>query len=99
MKTLIPILMLATAAVVLGAPEAPKTKGIFSTLKAGQSVNLKNDGAAYSITVYDGDLPTSHTVVEIGENYVVFQDVAGVTETTVPVYSVKSIEKMNLKVE
>ncbi|MEZ6049074.1 MAG: hypothetical protein R3C11_26570 [Planctomycetaceae bacterium] len=99
MKKLIPFFVLVTVAVLFGAQDAPKTKGIFSTLKAGQSVNLKNDGAAYSITVYDGDLPTSHTVVEIGENYVVFQDVAGVTETTVPVYSVKSIEKMNLKVE
>ncbi|QDU80467.1 hypothetical protein Pla110_21970 [Polystyrenella longa] len=99
MKKLITIFVLVGVAVVYGAQEAPKPKGIFSMLTAGQSVDLKNEGAAYTICTYDGDAPTSHTVLEVGEDYVILRDIAGVTETAVSVYSVKSIEKVKLTLE
>lgn len=99
MNKLIPFFVLFAAAVVWGAQEGPKSKGIFTMIKEGQAVDLKDEGAAYSISVYGGDLPTSHTVIEVADDYIVVRDVAGITETALPVYSVKSIVKMNLKVE
>jgi hypothetical protein len=81
------------------AVEAPKKpKGIFSSLKVGQPVNLKDEGTAFSISFIDEPLQLAHTVVEIGDDYVVVQDVAGVMDTLVPVYSLKGIVKTRTKV-
>jgi hypothetical protein len=82
------------------AVEAPKTsKGIFSSLKVGQPVNLKDHGAAYSISFMDDELPLTHTVIEVGGDYVVVRDIAGVTDTVVPVYSLKGIAKTRVKLK
>jgi len=93
---LVVVLAVATA---LGAQNAGKPKGVFSMLKVGQAVGLKDEGAAYSIGFLEPEVLQSHTVIEIGEDYVVLEDIAGVKETTVPVFSVKSIEKVRLKLE
>jgi hypothetical protein len=76
------------------ADEAKSTKGVCSGLKVGQSVSLKDMGSAFSITVFDPELPQSHKVIEIGENFIVVRDIAEVTETTIPIYSVKAIVKV-----
>jgi regulator of RNase E activity RraA len=75
------------------AEDAKGAKGICSGLKVGQSVSLKDEGPAFTITFFEPDLPQSHKVIEIGDNFVVVRDIAGITETTVPVYSVKAIVK------
>jgi hypothetical protein len=86
--------VVVVAAVALGANETKKLKSAFSVLKFGESVSLKDEGSAYSITVFEPDLPQSHKVVEIGDDYVVVRDIAEVTETTIPIYSVKAIVKV-----
>jgi hypothetical protein len=83
----------------LGADEGRKTKGIFSGLKVGQSVSLKDEGSAFTITFFDPDLQQSHKVIEIGSDYVVLRDIAEVTETTIPIYSVKAIIKVKTKAQ
>lgn len=80
-----------------GADEAKKPSGVFSTLKVGQTVTLKDDGTAFSISFLDEEAPLAHKVVEIASDHIVVQDVAGVTETTVPVYAVKSVTKIKTK--
>jgi hypothetical protein len=82
------------------AVEAPKKSNrVFSALKVGQPVNLKDHGAAFSISFMDDGTPLTHTVVEVGEDYVVVQDVAGVTDTIVPVYSLKGVVKTRTKLK
>ena len=49
-------------------------------LKVGQAVNLKDHGAAYSLSFIEPEVPLSHTVVEIGEDYVVVRDIVGADE-------------------
>jgi len=66
-------------------------------LKVGQAVNLKDHGSAYSIGFVEPEVPLGHTVVEIGQDYVVLRDIVAVKETVVPVYSVKAIEKVRVK--
>jgi hypothetical protein len=83
----------------LGADEGRKTKGIFSGLKVGQSVSLKDEGSAFTITFFDPDLQQSHKVIEIGENFIVVRDIAEVSETTVPLYSIKAIVKVRTKAQ
>ncbi len=82
------------------AVEPPKkSKGIFSSLKLGQPVTLKDMGAGYSLSFFEEGLQLTHTVVEIGEDYVVVRDIAGVTDTMVPVYSLKGILRMRTKLK
>ena len=91
------VAVVALVAVAIGADETKKPKSVFSALKVGQSVSLKDEGSALTITFFDPELPQSHKVVEVGENFIVVRDIAGVTETTVPVYAVKSIMKVRTK--
>jgi hypothetical protein len=81
-------------AVTLGADETKNPKGVFSALKVGQSVSLKDEGSAFTITFFEPDLPQSHKVIEIGDNFIVVRDIAEVTDTTILLYSVKAIVKV-----
>ena len=74
--------VVALVAVALGADEIKKPKGIFSGLKVGQSVSLKDEGSAFTITVFDPNYLRAHKVIEIGDNFIVVRDIAEVTETT-----------------
>jgi hypothetical protein len=82
------------------AVEAPrKPKGIFSSLNVGQPVTLNDHGAAFSVSVLDEGLPLTHKVVEVAEDHVIVQDIAGVSETLIPVYSVKGIVRTRTKLK
>lgn len=81
-------------AVALGADESKKPNGIFAAIRVGQSVSLKDEGRAYTITVFEPEIQQSHKIVEIGDNFIVVRDIAEVSETTVPVYSLKAIVKV-----
>ena len=93
------VLLLPVIAVVLltiGAADVPK-KTVFSSLKVGQQVGLKDHGTAFEISFLSEDVPQSHKIIEIGEDFVVLEDVAEVTQTTIPVYSVKAVVRLNVK--
>jgi hypothetical protein len=81
-------------AVTLGADETKNPKGVFSALKVGQSVSLKDEGSACTITLFEPEILQSHKVIEIGDNFIVVRDIAEITETVVPVYSIKSVVKV-----
>jgi len=89
------VLMLGAVAVgTFVRADLPKREaGLFSVLRAGQGVMLKESSGRYEITILDvgpgGRL--SHSVTEVGPDYLVVQDLAEVTETRVPVYSLKAI--------
>lgn len=75
------------------APDHPK--GFLSILKAGQSVDLKEVAGRYEIRSDGGMAMTSHKIVEVGSDYVVVAD-AGVADTRLPVYSIKSFVKFKV---
>jgi hypothetical protein len=88
------VLLCATLAFACLSPEASgqekARKGFLSVLKEGQSVVLKESAGRYEITLMDG----GHKVIEVGPDYVVVEDLAGVTETRIPIYSIKSIARI-----
>ena len=86
--------VIAVVLLTIGAADAPK-KTVFSGLKVGQRVGLKDHGTAFEISVID-DVPQSHKIIEIGEDFVVLEDVAEVTQT-IPVYSLKAIVRLDVK--
>ena len=69
--------------------------GFLSVLKEGQAVTVKDSGGRYEITVMD-DVRLSHRITEVGTDFLVAQDLAGVTTTRIPTYSVKSIVRVKL---
>jgi len=85
-------LILLAITLSLGA-DSEKPRGVFSSLHIGQKVNLNEEGQGFTLVVTGEDLPLSHKVIEIGEDFVVLESVAGV-ETTIPVYAVKSLVRM-----
>jgi hypothetical protein len=90
--------MLALA-VTTGAsqpPEAPR-KTIFSTLKVGQSVTLKDKGPAWEIHTTDDETPLTHKVAEVGEDYIVLHDEPGAVETCIPVTAVRAVVHVRTK--
>ena len=40
--------------------------------------------------------PMPQKIIEIGQDYVVFRDLVGITDTIVPVYSIKSIKVLRV---
>ncbi len=45
----------------------------------------------------DEEVPLGHKIIEIGDDFVVLEDLAEVTQTTIPVYSVKAVVRLNVK--
>lgn len=87
------VLVISTAA---SQPQAAAKKTVFSTLKVGQPVALKDKGHLFEITEMDGDTGT-HTVVEIGDDYIVLRDVAEVIESRIPIYAIKVVVHVKTK--
>jgi len=70
-------------------------KGFLSVLKEGQSVSVKDVGGRYEITVMK-DVKLGQKVIEVGSDYVVVEDAAGVTETRIPIYSIKAVVRLKV---
>jgi hypothetical protein len=72
------------------APAQPR--GVLSVLHVSQQVSLKETSGRFEIGVFEnGPGVLGQKVVELGTDYLVVQDVAGVTETRIPIYSIKAI--------
>lgn len=64
-------------------------KGFLSALREGQGIVLRETAGRYEISLMEG----GHKVVEVGSDYVLVEDISGVTETRIPVYSIKNISR------
>lgn len=73
-------------------------KTFLSPLKEGQTAVVKEVAGRYEITLIK-DVRLTHTVKEIGADYVLFEDALGTTETRVPIYSIKAIIKVKIPKE
>jgi hypothetical protein len=73
-------------------PHDNKGSGVLSVLHPDQPVAVKKAGGRYEITVMPKvPGPLGHQVVEVGSNYLVVQDLVGVTETRIPIWSIKCV--------
>ena len=87
---------LLVLAVVVGSGQAPvAASGFLSVLHADQEVSLTAAAGGYQIGVFtDSPGPLGHKVIEVGADYVVLRDIANVTTTRIPIYSIKAIVTM-----
>jgi hypothetical protein len=85
--------IVAARSVITAAPPAERKEITFlDHLKTGQAVSLTEKDGRYEISVFPPAYqPLGHKVVEIGPDYAVFRDLVGITDTIVPVYSIKAI--------
>ena len=95
-RSIIAVLLCATFAFACLSPAAngqeKGRKSFLSVLKEGQGIVLKEATGRYEITLMEG----GHKVIEIGPDYIVVEDIAGVTETRIPIFSIKSIARIKV---
>ena len=95
-RSIIAVLLCVTLALACLSPAAngqeKGRKGFLSVLKEGQGIVLKEAAGRYEITLMEG----GHKVIEVGPDYVVVEDLAGVTETRIPIFSIKSIARIKV---
>ncbi len=97
-KTLMLALLAAVALGLSGlfstaTPQPPPAarRSVFSTLKIGQAVAVKEKNGLYEVSTMDVDGPMSHKVTEVGDDYLAVRDEAGVTESRIPVTAVRAV--------
>jgi len=74
-------------------PAAPAAGGsVLSVLTRGQHVAIKETAAGFEINSFVGSGNfLGSEVVDVGNDFVVLRDLTGVTETRVPIYSVRAV--------
>jgi hypothetical protein len=68
-----------------------KPEGLFAPLEKGAKVGMKETANGYEISVVPG-VDLGFKITEIGQDYLVLQDAAGLTETRIPIYSIRAIK-------
>ena len=95
-RSIIAVVLCAALALSCLSPEASGQdkgrKGFLSVLKEGQGIVLKEATGRYEITLMEG----GHKIIEVGPDYIVAEDIAGVTEIRISVYSIKSIARIKV---
>lgn len=80
-----------------GQGQEKPPKGFLSVLKVGQPIAVKEAAGRYEIAVIDdAPAPLGYKVIEVGVDFLVVEDVAGITETRIPVYSIKAIVRLKV---
>lgn len=91
---LILVFILAIRAITPGQQPAQQRRDFLSALKVGQSVNVKEVSGRFVLSVIDDGQPLSHKVIEIGSDFVLLEDMAGVREIRVPLYTISSFTRL-----
>ena len=89
------LFMTAITGAIAAQPKENKV-GIFASLDKGQKVSLKETAQGFEIGVFPGVEQLGYTITEIGQDYIVLEDITGVSETRIPVYSIKTIKTIKL---
>ena len=92
---LLAVISLGTLNVTAQAP-SEKRKAFLSALKEGQSVTIKDSAGRYEISTIDGSNLAGHKVTELGADYLVVQDISGINEIHIPVFSIKAITRLKV---
>lgn len=82
---------------VSGQAPIEKQQTFLSVLKEGQPVSIKEVSGRYDITTLEG-VPgvQGHKVLTIGSDYLVVQDISGIHEIHIPMWSIKAIIRVKL---
>lgn len=90
------VTLVAAGARLSSQPPVPQKAGVFSALRVGQAVSLKDKGGLFEVGTVDGADPLTHKVVEVGETHIVVRDGSGQIDTAIPVTSVRAVVHVRL---
>jgi hypothetical protein len=87
--------MIALAA---SAGMAPAERvGALAGLRPGLAIALTEAADRFEISIQpDLPGPLGHEVTAVGDDYVAVKDIAGVTETVIPLFSIKCVKTLRL---
>jgi hypothetical protein len=85
------VLAVGVASVARSEGDGAKPATILSYLKVGQSCTLKDSVGGYEIGTFTQPIAGPYKIVMVGADHVAMQDLAGLQEIRIPVYSIKSI--------
>ena len=75
--------------------QGPTHKGALSALQPGQSISLVATSAGYDITNFpSGPVLLNHKVIEVGADYVVVEEMVGISTLRIPIYAIRSVITM-----
>lgn len=97
LRSILVLLLLLAVTPTSYGQDKPKDN-FLSALKEGAIVSVKEVAGKYELTVMKNP-PVGSKVVEVGTDYVVLEDPAGLTETRFHVTSIKSIIRLKLPKE
>ena len=91
--------LLSCLAVGLAGFAPPPSQGVFAELRAGQAVRLEQLAGRWRIDVLKMDKPLelSHTVIEVGSNFIVLEDITGLQQVHVPLTAVLAVVTTRLQ--
>ncbi len=76
----------------LGAGTAPQSAGVLGALSRGQHVAVQEGAGRFEINAFVGSGNfLGSEVVDVGSDFVVLRDLTGVTETRIPITSIKAV--------
>ena len=81
-----------------GQAPPEKRNQFLSVLKEGQPISLKEVQGRFEISFVEGlAVPQGYKIIEIGADFLIVQDITGINEIHIPLYSIKAITKMKLQ--
>lgn len=84
------VALLALGIFTASGQSPAKPRGVLTVLQVGQSVTLKDADGRYEIGIFaNGPDLLGYKVVEVGGDYLVVQDVAGVNELRIPKWGIR----------
>ena len=99
-RTVIGIVLLGV--IVFGTPFAfsqrgeEHRRGVLAVLSKGEAVTVKEVGGRYEIGVMPNMEMLGYKVVEVGQDYLVVEDISQITETRIPIYSIKAVSILKM---
>jgi len=82
----------------MSAGRAPAERvGVLGGLRPGLAITLTEAEGRFEIGILPGvPGPLGHEVIAVGADYVAVKDIVGVTETVIPLFSIKCVKTMRL---
>lgn len=94
---LIAVALVARSIGTAAPPAERKVMTFLERLKPGQPVSLTERDGRFEIGLFPPSFqPLGHTVVDVGPDYVVLRDLVGISDTIVPLYSIKAIKVLRV---
>jgi hypothetical protein len=99
-RTAFVVVPLVAGLVFVASGQAPaKTRGVLAQLSPEMPVSLTDSPAGYEIGTFVGvpDMTLGYTVLEVGPDHVVLEDIAGIRQHRIPIYAIKGVVTTTLK--